>query len=435
MSTFRRTLRRGNDVTRLSFTPALAAFAASLSFAGITSAQPAPPAGVPAAGGAPPPPPAAPAVAGAASAIKGVTPEYVDKPDFAAGRKEGWSPLVHIGGSVSLANNSNVVGQVDGTTFSFGMKLDAGADYNLDKHEWRNSLGLIASVTRTPVIDQFVKTTDNLAFESIYLYHALPWFGPFVRFSANTNMFRGTDVRPTPVQYQIVNADGTAGQVLTTAPTNQMTLSDPFRPLTLKESLGLFVQPYRSDPVTVELRAGAGAQEVLANGQLALSGSQPPMGLPGMTATMAPVPIIYLQQLASANQLGAELAASVWGGVLDKRITYKLDLDAMTPFAHTALAPGDTRSAFALTNVQIDAKVIFHIVEWASLDYQLKAIRQPQVLDAFQVQNTLLLTFGLSYGGKPPAPPPCTPCAAAPAAPPAPGAPPAPAAPPPAPAK
>jgi hypothetical protein len=85
----------------------------------------------------------------------------------------------------------------------------------------------------------------------------------------------------------------------------------------------------------------------------------------------------------------------------------------MIPAAHSALQPGDTRSPVALTNVQLDAKVSFRLVEWASIDYQLRAIRQPQVVDVFQVQNTLLLTFGLSYGGKPPLPPPCTPCAGA----------------------
>ena len=39
------------------------------------------------------------------------------------------------------------------------------------------------------------------------------------------------------------------------------------------------------------------------------------------------------------------------------------------------------------------------LVEWASLDDELSAIREPQLIDAFQVRNNLLLTFGLSAGG------------------------------------
>jgi len=32
-------------------------------------------------------------------------------------------------------------------------------------------------------------------------------------------------------------------------------------------------------------------------------------------------------------------------------------------------------------------------LSWASLDYSFKAIREPQLLDKWQVQNNLLLSF------------------------------------------
>ena len=92
----------------------------------------------------------------------------------------------------------------------------------------------------------------------------------------------------------------------------------------------------------------------------------------------------------------------------------------MMPFARSALAAHDTRSLADLTNVQLDASLSFKLIDWASLDYQVKALRQPQVIDVFQVQNTLLLTFGMTFGSKPPAP---TPPACVPAPPPPPPAP------------
>jgi hypothetical protein len=409
---------------------ALSVAASALLWSGLAAAQPAPPPGVPAVA-PPPPPPPPPSVAGAATAIQGVTPSFVGNADFKAdARPQGWSPAVSLGITAAFANNSGVVGQSDGSSFSFGMKGDAALDYNRGPHEWRNTLGLVASVTRTPVITDFVKTSDNLNLDSIYLFHVVPWFGPFVEFSGNTAMFRGTDVRATPVNYVITQANGTQSY-LTTA--NSLTLSDPFRPLTFKETIGLFAQPYVSVPASFELRVGAGGQEVLADGQLAVTGTTP-----AASATMLPMPpaangydFVSLQQLTNANQLGPEVAASIWGSFVEKKVTYKINADVMTPAAHSALQPNDTRSALALTNVQFDAKVSFRLVEWASIDYQLRAIRQPQVVDVFQVQNTLLLTFGLSYGGKPPAPPPCAPCAGAA---PTPATPPAPAAPPPTPA-
>lgn len=408
-------------MTRLSRTTALGAAAASLLASALAAAQPA--SGVPATGAPPPPPP--PAVAGAATAISGVTPVYVDKADFKGdSRPEGWASKGNAGITAAFANNSSVVGQADGTSFSFGMKGDVGLDYNHEKHEWRNTLGVIASITKTPVVSEFVKTSDNLNFDFIYLYHALPWFGPFGLASMNTAMFRGTDVEAAPVQYVVTKSDGTPGPTIAN---DHLSLSDPFRPLTFKQSVGVFAQVYQSVPATVELRLGAGAQEVLADGQLAVTSTAPLMAPVSAMVNGNAVTLlnqVNLQQLEDANQLGPELAASIWGTFVDKTITYKVNADVMTPALHSALLPGDTRGPLALTNVQLDGKVSFHFVSWASLDYQVRAIRQPQVVDAFQIQNTLLLTFGLSYGGKPAAPPPCAPCAALPPPPPPPSTPP-----------
>jgi hypothetical protein len=216
-------------------------------------------------------------------------------------------------------------------------------------------------------------------------------------------MFRGTDIRPAGADYFITHLDGTTEALRPGL--KQLPLADPFKPFTFKQSVGVFYQPYASDPVTIELRGGAGAQEVFANGQYAIQPSP---------AAMAGQPFdpfrVDVKQLQDVQQLGAELALSVWGGFLGKKITYKLNADAMTPFVHSALPAGDTRSSFALTNVQVDGSISFHLVDWASVDYQVKAIRQPQVIDTFQVQNTLLLTFGMTYSNQPP-PKPATPAA------------------------
>jgi hypothetical protein len=367
---------------------------------GASGQPPAPPAVVPGAGIAPTPPSASGPTPppGAATAIQGVTPQYLDKPAAAAsGRKEGWIARVSTAATMSFANNSNVVGQVDGSSFAFGLKFDGTLDLNRGKHEWRNSLGVLGAVTRTPVIDAFVKTSDNFALESIYLFHALTMFGPFARATLNTAMFRGTDVRAVKTDYFVTHLDGS----ITEKQATELPLTDPFKPLTLKQSVGLFVQPYQSEPITIELRGGAGAQEVLANGQLAIQPSPPPMPGKPFDPFRADV-----KQLQDVNQIGGELALSLWGSFVAKKLTYKANADAMTPFVHSPLPPGDGRSAFALTNVQIDGALSFHLVDWAAIDYQLKAIRQPQLVDAFQVQNTLLVTFGLTYSNAPAAPTP-----------------------------
>ena len=45
-------------------------------------------------------------------------------------------------------------------------------------------------------------------------------------------------------------------------------------------------------------------------------------------------------------------------------------------------------------NVSLEAALSFKLVEWASVDYQLAVLRQPQVVEEWQVTNQLLLTFG-----------------------------------------
>jgi hypothetical protein len=372
---------------------ALAPVACALSLAGSASAQAAAPA---------PAAPPSPKV------------EYVEKPKAEDGaRPDGASAGLSLGGTLNVVDNRSVVGQAQGTGFAAGWAIDAAVAYNQGEHEWRNGLISSAGATRTPAIDAWVKTRDALSFESIYLWHVLPWLGPFVRVGLDTQMFPGSDPRAAPTTYSIARTDGSKESITGT----RLHLSDPFQPLTLKESAGVFVQPLREEKVRLEGRVGAGAQEVFANGVLALGDD-------------AKTPdVVEVKELASFNQAGVEALAEATGTFRPQRITYKAGIGVLFPLAHTALAAGDERTTLQLTNVDIVGALSFKLVDWASLDYQLRLLRQPQLVDAWQVSNNLLLTIGLAVGtkaAKPPPPPPvCTP-EPAPAAntPPAPVAPP-----------
>lgn len=295
--------------------------------------------------------------------------------------KEGWSPRLALGATASFGDNRSVVGQTDGGTLAFGLKFDVGLDYRRGGHEWRNTLNLAEGMTRTPVIPVFVKSVDQLAVESIYLYHVTPWFGPFARATMLTSMFRGADIRPAPVTYEIARVTGEVESVTASS----LTLSEPFHLMTLKQSLGPFLRPVEREVINVEIRVGLGAQETIAKGQFAVTDDDSPE--------------IEIKELANVNQLGVQAAADVWGTISDKRVIYRLGVDVMIPLARTSLVAGDNRSTLDLMNVEMGGQLSFKLVEWASLDYQIKAIREPQVLDAFQVRNSLLLTLGLSYTG------------------------------------
>jgi hypothetical protein len=324
-------------------------------------------------------------------------------PEAKPRKPNGWDNRVAVGAGINLANNADVGGQQPGTSFSLGLIFSAAADLNCNANEWRNAFTLNAGITRNPSVDTWVKTNDALNVESIYLYHVVDMFGPFFRASMQTALFPGRDVRPGKATYQIVDQNGVAqGKPITPAGTGcttddsgvvlpgchtSLALADGFRPLTLKQSLGLFVQPLQLDEHTIEIRAAAAAHEVIAKNQLAVADD---------AATAA----IELHTLQTARQLGPEISLTGWGTAADKRFTYRANAELMIPLAHNALASGDTRKAIQLTNVSVEAALDFRFVEWASLDYQLRVTHQPQVLDTFQVQNMLLLTFGPSYASR-----------------------------------
>ena len=361
--------------------PFFVCFAAVLSTWGVRSAF---------AQATPPPPPPAPSDAPTGPVEKGT---FVDTDT--GKRIPGWSPGLALGGTFNLNDNRNVVGQQDGTALTLGAALDGELDFNKGKHEWRNGLRAGAGATLTPAVGEFVKTADGLNFDTIYLLHAIEELGPFARFGLGTNMFPSLDIRPTAVNYAIANEDGTT----TNLRGRRLYLTDPFKPLTLKESIGAFAQPLNNDRIELEIRAGLGAQEAFADGQLAVSDD----------ATTANV--IEVKTLQDSQELGAEAVVNAWGTIdKGKRVAYTAGIGVLIPFVHSKLPAGDDRSNIQLTNVEANLGLHVRVFDWASIDYKLGILRQPLLLDAWQVSNTLLITLGAAWGTKAPTPEPKCDC-------------------------
>lgn len=295
-------------------------------------------------------------------------------------RKQGLDYVLNTVAQISVSDNRSVLGQTDGLNFLFGFKFDTTVNWNQGPWEWRNAAGVAGGVSRTPTIDELVKSRDLTTLDSTLLYHATPWFGPFLRFALNTTLFIGADVRPTETTYQIARADGTTETLVR----QRLRTTDPFKPLTLKESIGPFLQPLNSERLSIEARAGLGARQSFADGQLAL-------------ADDAATPEVEIQEMRDAHQAGVEAAIELRGAISEKRITYKVAADVLIPLAYTALPAGDERGALDLTSVSFLGNLNFQLVEWASLDYELRMVREPLLVDKLQVQNNLLLSFGFLH--------------------------------------
>jgi hypothetical protein len=135
----------------------------------------------------------------------------------------------------------------------------------------------------------------------------------------------------------------------------------------------------------VEIRAGGGARHTFAAEQLAVDDD-------------ADTPVVEVIELRDVHQVGVEGVFEWWGSLVEKRMNYKLVVDALVPLWHNDLAPGDDRSLIELTNFSLLGTLTVRVVDWASLDYELGVVREPQLIDAWQVRNNLVLTFGISAG-------------------------------------
>jgi hypothetical protein len=315
------------------------------------------------------------------------------------GKPDGVDWRIEAGLDLMLADNRNVIGQDEGTTVTFGYKSAAQLDARENGHESRNRALVVAGVNYSPVIDDFRKSRDEVSFETIYLYHIVDWFGPFVRAAVQSVMLQGFDARRGPTTYSIARVDGSTetvtlgcplGPDLAPAPcTRRLELTEPWRPTRFKQSLGLFAQPLAWQPVSIETRAGVGAREVLAAGQLA--GNDDP-----------DTAVIELVELRDIWQAGGEGVVEIWGDLEEKRVAYRASAEVLVPFAQTEPLAGEDKSIVDYAVVELRAALSFKLVSWAALDYELGALREPLLLDAWQVRNQLLLHFGVLGGNVPP---------------------------------
>lgn len=299
--------------------------------------------------------------------------------------KLGFVPKLTLGVGLAFAHSSSVVGTQDGQTWNISGAVDAAFDYYAPTWNLRNSIAIRHTQSKTPQLDQFVKTADSFVLESIFQYKisAVPWLGPFVQAKLDTALLPGEDVQPGEVEYAITRQDGTEEKVKG----DSLDLTGAFAPLQLKQAAGLFAKPVNSEPALLEFRLGVGAREVFVRDGLALADKDDTADL------------IEVTQLQDYQQVGGEFFAGISGTITfeklgkERPLTYGLGIELLVPFFSSV---EDERDALDLMNVLIEAKLGVKLFSWMSLDYSLRAVRLPLIVDEFQIQNSLLLNFSYS---------------------------------------
>jgi hypothetical protein len=290
-------------------------------------------------------------------------------------KTRGWDMGLKLGGTGAMQQNDKFVGQTDGVTLQVGVLLSGNADLVTGDHEWRNSLALEHAQLKTPVLERFVKSADRLELKSLYLYRIpkADWLGPFARLRAFTQLFPGEIVSTDRVVYERAPRDTT-----TVAPQEPFRLTNIFEPLVLEESAGAFVEPLTGEKLTVGARLGLGAQQVIGQQGLVL-------------ADDAATPNVEVAELRTVVSAGVEGELNAKGTVVKELLSWSALVGAYYPALindNRGLEGGE------LLHFNVGAGVSLKLSKWLSVDYNLRLLKQPFVLDDLQVQNAVLISTG-----------------------------------------
>lgn len=289
--------------------------------------------------------------------------------------KDGLRGTLGLAANFAIAQNSNVVGQLDGVSYLIGAALSATLDYTSGHHEVKNVLSLAESFARTPALDPLVKTNDALRIESIYSYYFVNWAGAFGRLAFESSVFATNDHRAEPTNFSIKRLNGNVDNI---TGEKKLELSGSFEPISFAQSVGAVLRPVEEEGATITVRAGFGGRETIARGILL------------NTDDAATLDVVELTETDNVVQGGLEAALGIAGKFPEERLTYGLDLSVLYPILNNDEL---NRSAGDLIRMAAAAQVSLSTFEWLAIIYQLKAVSDPQLLDEVQVQNNLLLSF------------------------------------------
>ena len=290
----------------------------------------------------------------------------------------GWDNYLGLGLYGTINQSNNVPGKDDGQSTTIGLKVDGAVDWTDGQAHWLNSMNLLVSYSRTPLIDNYIKADDSLNFDTLYKYYfdSFNWLGLFAQANLGTAIFSGFDTQAEPVTYRKVSLDGSVE--LITA--DRVKLTDGFKPLLIRESFGLLASPVKSEVISVDFKLGFGLRQVFADGQYILDDNED-------TAERE------LREIKSYTKAGYEVGTEIKGAVEDKKVTYQLKASVLFPVQDSLAEDGDDEDLFAKRVLDLTGRASFHLVSWASVDYLLNVQRDPGISDKAQVSQSLLFSI------------------------------------------
>lgn len=318
-------------------------------------------------------------IASQALAQEVVVPEEMRKEVLKEKPKpQGFSNKLSIGSTGSYNHSSSVVGANDGSTVALGLVLEGTSEWIAGGFECLNTLKIQHTQTRTPQIPVFFKSADlaEAVSTSIYRLHSLPWFGPYGRLRATTQLFNNYVIKATNYEIKKTRLDGSSTVEKLTATTNYQ-VSGAFNPLVFAETVGAFANPIESKAFTLKTKLGVGAQQVLSENGFAVASDDAKTGK------------MEIKEIQAATQVGGEAEVALAGDVTEG-MSWKAKANVFLPAYSTA---GKKTGVDAMTS-DLGFGISLKLAKWLSLDYTFTARRVPLVLDDWQVQNGVMVTAG-----------------------------------------
>ncbi len=318
-------------------------------------------------------------LAQSASAQNVVVPEEMRKEVLKEKPKpQGFANKLSLGSTAAYNHSSSVVGATDGTTVALGLVLEGVSEWISGGFECLNTLKIQHTQTRTPQIPVFFKSADlaEAVSTAIYRLHSVPWFGPYGRVRATTQLFNNYVIKPGVYEIKKTKLDGTSSAVTLGANTNYQ-ISGAFNPLVFAETVGAFANPIESKAFTLKTKLGVGAQQVLSEDGFAIASDDAKTGK------------MEVKEIQAATQVGGEAEVALAGDVTEG-VAWKAKANVFLPAYSTA---GKKTGVDAMTS-DLGLGISVKLAKWLSLDYTFTARRVPLVLDDWQIQNAVMLTAG-----------------------------------------
>ena len=277
-----------------------------------------------------------------------------------------WAGLL-VGGSVRFNRVDNVVGKATGQVLDLSGFLESYFTLGLYQHFLYTRLnaeigGMIRFKDRP-----FLTTVDNLNFELLYTYRVVDWFGPYARFSFESNMAPAYQELTTP--QTVIKLDDKEVEVSRTPDQMDIKLSPSFSPIRLNAGAGGRFDVAFGAWFKMSSRIGVAYRHLIIRDLYIVVDSDDDEN----TVTIAPV--------ENTSQSGAEAALTLdltpiqW-------FSLKVDASVLEPFKN-----------WKKPIVDLDVDAAIRLTSIASLSYTLRLNYDVSLIDKVQIDQYVQLRF------------------------------------------